>query len=49
VKAKNKHGVDSIQATIHCSPKESIVYDSQLPDDGQTVAKLHAMEDAGRE
>lgn len=49
VKAKNKHGTDSTQATIYCSPKDKVVYESQLPDDGETVKKLHAMEDAYKE
>jgi hypothetical protein len=47
-KATNKYGSDTTQTVLHCTGKESVIYETQLPEGSHGVQKLQAMEDAIR-
>lgn len=48
VVATNKYGQDQTQAEIRCFGKESVIYDSQLPEDSKSVQNLYALEESIR-
>lgn len=44
-KATNKLGSDTTQTVLHCTGKDSVIYETQLPEGSHGVQKLQAMED----